>query len=929
MVLDLAAPFLSMEPTAATATGIVQEVTTGCVALLQRYKILLNFYLAALNILKSEHYFLKVVASSVKQQIPAIAREFVGHVVERLLGCTFKEADDFHNTIKKSRSSQACSWISQDARFKKRYFTEASGSLLLIGNMGCGKTVTANYIIDEVLRHNNAQVPRTLTCYHYCKTDLTSSSEKIISSLILQLLFSKSDLARKEFCDWADERKQSTGLYQTDSLVELKTYFEKLVGERPLYVILDGLDECTPKTLGEMVTFITELTEKRTTRPVKFCLTSRHIHGRLDALQRTSLCIPMLEDPQRDAVLVHHLADLELSHLSLDLRSEITRQLAARARGSAIWIKVSVDILWQLEEDTQSIQAVDNLLERDIYGSELAQLYTRLFSRIATNTSLEGLLNTALETLAVSKRPLTVRELQWVLALSQPCQKKLISEIAELAEVNSVKYLLKLLHPFITRIDNEDPTKTRITLAHDSVRELVLRCAPSSWKHMGQKANPTRSSELNAKLLSLCVDYLMLDELDQKDLFDLEQCDTQTIWDALPAGYTDSAYSPSTDSPSDSTVPEGRKTMYYDPVARGFGGFFVYSSCFWLENLKQTPAELLPSVQTLVELTRANSRRLRNWYQQSHRPECTLLTEWDDNVDRLDPLIFMSLHGPLQMVLELLARPVSEDYFLQHSGEIAMEEIIRHGDVSRLEHFLEQSDDYKGLMRYHLIRQWANKDLTEEEGRKWNDCFDLVLSPSENLTERGVANEILCEAVRFRCYPVVKKLFDLADNNPTLRSELLRARMRDSPRDLGITPYGHQSIGIAARNTDMEMLRYLLNQAGIEDHLHHVDTKGNNVLHIAALVGSVEVFKLLLPHLKAHVNDFDKPRNKPGSTPLEILVFTHPNKIEAAKLLLTEGGAKVSGSHHGEGDDPTYHHPLRIAVRAGSKEMCYLLARTG
>ncbi|KAI0446340.1 hypothetical protein F4803DRAFT_504452 [Xylaria telfairii] len=996
MVLDFAAPFLSMEPTAATATGIVQGVTTIAIgicgaasqlsgdirsmldcmpridmcdalsqnayshhsiheALVQVYKDLLNFYLAALNILNSEYYLLKVVANSVQKRIPTITNDFVGHVgmldnliqsnvlhlvqglkmeltnmkVERLLGCTFREADDFHNAIKKPRSDQACSWISQDARFKEWHLKQASGNLLLLGDMGCGKTVTANYIIDEVMRHNNAQVPKTLTCYHYCKKDLTSNSEKILSSLILQLLFSKSDLARKEFCDWADERKQSTGLYQTGSLPELKAYLENLVGERPLYVILDGLDECTPKTFRELVSFIAEFSEKRKTPPLKFCLTSRQIHGRLETLQKSSLCIPMIEDAQRDAVLVRHMVELELSHLNPDLQSKITKQLAARARGSAVWIKVSIDILGQLEDDTKNMQAVDSLLKRDIYDSELSQLYSKLFSRIATNSSLNSLLCTALEILAVSKRPLTGLELQWALALSQPDRKKVISEINESAEVNSVKYLLKLLQPFITKIDNEDPSKTRIRLVHDSVRELVLRSSPSTWEHLSKEENPTRVFELEAKLLALCVEYLTLDEIDQKDLFDLEQRDTQTFWDALPAGYTDSDDSASDHTALDPTDSEGTKPIYYDPVARGFGGFFVYASCFWIEHLKSTPVESFPTISTIIAITRAKSRRLSNWYQQSFRPDCTLLTEWDDNIDRLDPLIFMSLHGPVDMMVELLARPISETYFTHDSVEIAIEEIILHGDVSRLKYFIEQRDSLKSLMRDRLIHHWATKDLAQLDGQKWDECFDLVLSPSENLMEQGVANELLCKAVKFCCYPVVKKLFYLADNNLALRGELLRGRLRDSSRDLGLTPYSHQSVGIAVRNIDLEMLHYLLNQAGIEEHLNHVDTKDNGVLHIAALVGSVEVFKLLLPHLKAQVNRINKPDNKPGATPLEVLVFTHPNKIECAKVLLIEGEAKVAGSHQGEGDCPSWYHPLRIAVRAGSIEMCRVLVEIG
>ncbi|KAI1749273.1 hypothetical protein F4782DRAFT_310336 [Xylaria castorea] len=120
LVLDFAEPFLSMEPTAATAAGVVQGVTTVAIgicgaaselseqiqkmlecipyvdrcdaldrngdgehsvhkALVYVYIDLLNFYLAAFKIVNSKYFVLKVVASHLQATIPTIVGRFVAH----------------------------------------------------------------------------------------------------------------------------------------------------------------------------------------------------------------------------------------------------------------------------------------------------------------------------------------------------------------------------------------------------------------------------------------------------------------------------------------------------------------------------------------------------------------------------------------------------------------------------------------------------------------------------------------------------------------------------------------------------------------------------------------------------------------------------------------------------------------------------------
>ncbi|KAI1174483.1 hypothetical protein F4777DRAFT_381795 [Nemania sp. FL0916] len=991
LVLDFTAPFLGVEPTAATAVGVVQGVTTvaigicgaaselsghikqmlECVPYIDRcdtlnnkgdvdeslqqalvtvYKDLLSFYLAALELLDSKYYLMKVTAAHLQDRIPTIVNQFVrdaewldkhidAKVLQLLQGIKQLNIDakvrellpdnasKDHTSFQKRRSGEACSWLSKDTKFTSWYSVRASKNLLLYGSKGCGKTITASYIIDEVIARNKAQLPKPLTCYYYCTSDSSIDSVKIMSSLVLQLLHQKGGVAKKKFCDWYDDTKKNSVLDPTQSFPHLSSYFMEIVDKRPVYIILDGLDECSRETLDDLIPFILGFSEKKIL--AKFFLSSRHTHSRIGDLQKHSISIAMIQNTERDTAIVHHLVKKSLSNVQEDMRSEIIKQLSARAGGSALWIKISVDLLQEyLQNEIDTMEELVDYLNREICQLELSELYGKLFSRITKESTvkLKPLLPTVLEILAVAKRPLLAQELRWAIALSQPVTKRVLSDIHNSAEDLPVKRALEVLQPFLHITEDEkDPNKSYVRLAHASVRELVLQSSPASWEHLSNiEENPARRSELEATLSKLCVEYLMLDELDQKDLFNAEQREIQILWDALPVGYIDSD-----DGALDHAEPDDTDSMYYDPVAQGFGGFFAYSSCFWIEHLRNAPVESFPTIETITALTSAKSRRLSNWYKQSHRPNCTLRSKSDDDISRLDPLIFASLYGPTNMLQQLLAEPMTENCFANDSVEIAVEEIIQRGDVSRLKYFLQYShqDNVRSLVCYHLMRQWTErKSSTSQDDEKWDECFNLFLPSSEEMIKQKSGNEWLCRAVKYSCLPLVKKLFEAADSSAALRRELLCSRSRNDTPGQHPSPYQHQSVGIAVRNQDLEMLRYLLSQQGIEAHLNHVDSGGYGVLHRAAQMACLEVFKLLVPLLKAHVNR----TNSGGDTALHLLAFGSVTAadVECAKVLLVEGKADVYGHSEGRLEDD-WHLPLRLAVRSGSIEMCRLLIEEG
>lgn len=62
--------------------------------------------------------------------------------------------------------------------------------------MGSGKTVAIAYLVDELNRRDEHQLPRPKVCYYYCRDDDTGQAINILSTLILALLKQLSGLKR-------------------------------------------------------------------------------------------------------------------------------------------------------------------------------------------------------------------------------------------------------------------------------------------------------------------------------------------------------------------------------------------------------------------------------------------------------------------------------------------------------------------------------------------------------------------------------------------------------------------------------------------------------------------------------------------------------------------------------------------------------------
>lgn len=832
----------------------------------------------------------------------------------------------YHADLRELRADQACEYLLTDSHFINWYCAPECRQLVILGDMGSGKTVATAFLVDELSRRNEQQLPQPKICYYYCRDDETGQAIHIFSALILALLEQLCGL-KKTFYDWYKQHQAAGNLEPTTNRRNLQEFLEKVLEslDRPLFIVIDGLDECDRESRNSLLQSLTVLSRKNPR--LKTLLSSRPGEEILEQLDVTTK-IDLVSNAERDGVIVKHTVERRLPYLSKDAKALVIEKLSSSTQGSAIWTKMIIELI-----EIRGIKALSPMrlfLEKMPLPQQLSKLYDTLLSRCTSDDpENEKLASTALKLLATTRRPLSILELAWAVALATTPQD--VHTMAALAKLIDHQRVLGLIHPFITRIDFSDVKKRQLQLVHQSVKEYIHKDCTSNQPRLQSPAIGVAIDQslldqsvehLEACMLDICVRYLLLDEMNQINIF----FDEQVAIEELPQEvdlFVDNR-EPIEYDPHCSWEDWEEDMIRYDSIERGFGGFFIYASCHWLEHFGALKVRPLPSLVSIKVLCHAGSTRLHNWIQQNCRPDCAIKARFEFDSQLYDPLSITSLYGSKAMLRHMLDQSdFEEKCFLSQPAEKAANQIFRWGDLERLRTLLLE-DKFSHQLRNldffrHIIRQWSDPVIRHNN---WDLVFDSIDHFSNIIIHDHCANELLCIAARAGCMPMIQRLMIRAQHEEKLRTELLREHR--SEQELPSSGKStHQSIGEAVLGNRVDVANYLLRQEGIEGHLHYLNSRGENVLHLASKHCNPAMFRLLVPRLPKGGHQIDDQ----GDTALMRIIASSldsRDRYDSATILLAQGDvSEKTQSQDGQ------QNPLRMAVRLGDLEMCRLLLDIG
>jgi hypothetical protein len=559
---------------------------------------------------------------------------------------------------------------------------------MIFGDMGCGKSVASAFLVDKLCQESKHQLPQAKVCYYYCHDDESGRALQIFATLILELLEQFVGLV-KTFYNWYKEKQASGHLGPASNVTMLADFLEHILRtiDRSIFIVIDGLDECDRLSREQVLRLFQIIVEKNSRiKTIFLSRPSEEITRRLSQATR----INFIPSPTRDATIARHAVENQLSHLSNDAKLLITETVSHHAQGSAIWTKMMIELISL--RGHRALSPISDLLKDGSATENLFSLYNTLLLR-CTSSDLENydIATTALRLLSVSRRPLSIKEVAWAVALAMA--PTYVTSIDALFRFVDWERIFEFIHPFVTRVEFADLNKRQVILVHQSVREFV-RIHHASKQHSrqyfpsgnvgGDKLVSPSTELLEACMLDTCLRYLALDEIGRNHLFSAHQ---MTI-DELPQEIDlfDEPTEPASYNAYCSWEEWESNMIRYDPSERGFGEFFVYASCHWLEHYGKIETVSLLSVESIEKICEAGSIRLRNWIEQNRRPSCAVKPRFEFDSSLYDPLGITSLYGSEPMLIHLLrSADFARQTYIPNSAAAAADQIRRWGESARLQ----------------------------------------------------------------------------------------------------------------------------------------------------------------------------------------------------------------------------------------------------
>lgn len=844
------------------------------------------------------------------------------------------QQSQYHSSLHDLRADKACEFLLEDANFVSWYRGSDSQKLVILGEMGTGKTVSMAFLVDSLIHRSERQLPQPKICYYYCRNDETGQVTRILSALILSLLEQMSGL-KKTFFEWYKEAQASGSYEPATNVSKLEEFLQTTLTtlDRPLFFVIDGLDECDRASRSTLLRVLENLS--KSAPRLKTLLSTRPQEEILEQL-RDAATVELGTSPHRDAIIVRKTVESRLSFLSKDVRELVIDRLSQMANGSAIWTKMVVELV-----ELRGIRALgpmSRFLEAETLPRDLSNVYIALISRCTSDDpeNME-LVTAALRVLSIARRSLSMLELSWAVALGTSPPD--VTTVAALSDMVDHQRVMSLIHPFVARVDFEDVRRRQVRLVHQSVKEFVIsQYAPtgSRLEHCrgprpsGQALIDLHIESLEIYMTDLCVRYLLLDEIGARDLFSEEQLAIEALPQNVDLFESDDE---AVDYTTDCTWEAWEEGMIrYDPTERGFGELFVYASSQWLHHFGAVTIDPLPELERIELLCEAGSTRICNWINQYSRPDCTIQSRFEFDGSLYDPLSITAIYGSEAMLRHMVeTSDFGNGKFLPVPAVGAAYQVMKWADLSRLEilfHGSGVANQLQNLEFFRLvIREWSGVGANRHDD--WDPAFALADYALDTMAREQWGNELLCLAASRGCMPLVRRLVAGARNNANVGAEILW----DAQRESSLVDPGevvHQLLGEAVSHNHLEVVEYLLCQDGIQAHLQHVNSRGENVLHVASTHCNPAMFRILVPRFQHDVHKMDSN----GDTPLTRVIMGlarvttgsrgWEDRHESARILLSQGRGDGNTSFCDE-----QQNPLRIAVRLGELQMADILVRTG
>ncbi|RBR13379.1 hypothetical protein FVER53590_12297 [Fusarium verticillioides] len=423
------------------------------------------------DLLLSQRFQEEAKENATFRSIISYRSEYIHHRQKMDRSIRFLDAcsqHDYRTTWKQTRKRGTTRTLPSYSEYQKWKSTPHVGaSILFRGKLGAGKSVLLANIIDDLNLLQNA-----ITLYFFVRHDTPDSlsSRTIFGSLARQLL--ESFVNDSRFDHMFAERLSQLDL---DDIIEI---FRIIPSHgRPVYIVLDGLDECSTEEQEIVLRCLSSLKPNG----YKLCMSVRtptessvweDQHFELDE------SIPEENQDITDFVQVEvdqRVRNKRLVTLDPLLVREIKQELIDGASGMFLWVTLQLDSICSEMSDSAIREAIRDL------PRDLTQTYERNLLKSSSSDS-KGYHIRIFKLLVGAREPLTTEQLRE--AASVKTGHTIWSQQQQISNIQAALRFCGCL----VMVDEEDDT---VRFIHHSARSFCLNSPRNAaeWTFTEREAN--------------------------------------------------------------------------------------------------------------------------------------------------------------------------------------------------------------------------------------------------------------------------------------------------------------------------------------------------------------------------------------------------------------------------------------------------------
>ncbi|OOO04882.1 hypothetical protein OAory_01112190 [Aspergillus oryzae] len=369
------------------------------------------------------------------------------------------------------------------------------GLLVVSADSGCGKSVLAKHLIDNVLPES---CPSATICYFFFKDQVQNTQKQALCALLHQLFTSKPaliKLAMKSFSENGDNLVD-----MLPALWDILARVLKDPGMGRTVFVLDALDECKESELTDLADKIKSI-QKDAEISTRFLLTSRaygNIMWEFRELNDESPHIHIPGESQSDKftqevdIVIKHRVGLlaRKKHLNATIQSHLEERLMQMDHRTYLWVQLVFDYLEKhsFRKVKDGIDDISNL--SDQLPTSVNDAYVKALSK----SEDIHMARKAFGVVLAATRPLTLTEMNIALHLD------LERDELQLESDKDFQVSLRKLCGSLLTVNEK-----KVVFVHQTAREFLVQ---ENGFSLGSQRSPIDMKEAHRVLAVSCITYI-------------------------------------------------------------------------------------------------------------------------------------------------------------------------------------------------------------------------------------------------------------------------------------------------------------------------------------------------------------------------------------------------------------------------------------